>query len=101
MRLFSRGYNLYSVRDALYYVVYHAYFLLGVPVSDKQVLAQLRKDVDLAGHLAIRARVFLDIWWIYEGAPTRGKYLRTMNHYSEFYRLEPHAHEVSMVMYLS
>ena len=63
--------------------------------------SQFREDIDLAGHLAVRARVFLDIWWVYEGAPTRGKYLPTMNRFSEFYRFEPHAHFVAMVMYLS
>ncbi len=62
---------------------------------------QLREDIDLVGHLAVRARVFLDIWWIYEGAPTRGKYLEAMNRFSEFYRFDPHAHFVAMVMYLS
>lgn len=62
---------------------------------------QLREDVDLAGHLAVRARVFLDIWRLYDGAPTRGKYLETMSRFSEFYRFEPHAHFVAMVMYLS
>ncbi|HVS26275.1 MAG TPA: hypothetical protein VHE58_03110 [Burkholderiales bacterium] len=63
--------------------------------------SQFREDLDLAGQLAVRARVFLDIWWVYEGKPTRGKYLATMSRFSEFYRFEPHAHFVAMVMYLS
>jgi hypothetical protein len=62
---------------------------------------QFREDVDLAGQLAVRARVFLDIWWIYEAVHTRGKYLATMNRFSEFYRFDSHAHFVAMVMYLS
>ncbi len=41
----------------------------GLPIS-----SQFREDVDLAGHLAVRARVLFDIWWVYEGATTRGKY---------------------------
>lgn len=65
------------------------------------ISSQFREDVDLAGHVAVRARVFLDIWWVYDGAPTRAKYLATMNRFSEFYRFDPHAHFVAMVMYLS
>jgi len=70
-------------------------------MSALPISSQFREDADLAGHLAVRARVFLDIWWVYEGATTRGKYLATMNRFSEFYRFDPHAHFVAMVMYLS
>jgi hypothetical protein len=70
-------------------------------MSALSISGKFRDDVDLAGHLAVRARVFLDIWWVYEGEPTRKKYLATMNRFSEFYRFDPHAHFVAMVMYLS
>lgn len=65
------------------------------------ISSQLREDFDLVGHIAVRARVFLDIWWVYDGKPSREKHLETMNRFSEFYRFEPHAHFVAMVMYLS
>jgi hypothetical protein len=61
----------------------------------------LRQRIDLAGHIAIRTRAFFDIWWIYDGASTRPRYLDTMNEYSEFFRFDEHAHFVSMVTYLA
>lgn len=70
-------------------------------MNSAPISSQLREDFDLVGHIAVRARVFLDIWWIYDGKPSREKHLETMNRFSEFYRFEPHAHFVAMVMYLS
>jgi|GEM_PF-1262925 len=65
------------------------------------ISSQFREEVDIAGHLAVRARIYLDIWWVYEGVPTRSKYLMVMSQFSEFYRFDSHAHFVAMVMYLS
>lgn len=62
---------------------------------------RFQEKVDLAGNLAVRARIFFDVWWHYKGAPTRHKYIDTMNEYSAFFRFDIHAHFVALVMYLS
>lgn len=56
--------------------------------------------VDTAAQLATRARIFLDVWWYYDG-PTRGDILPSLNRYSEFFKFDPHAHFVSFIVHLS
>lgn len=58
------------------------------------------QKLEVISQVAARARIYFDIWWIYEGAPTKQTYLETMNEYSEFFRFDSHAHFVTMVLYL-
>ncbi|MBX3650159.1 MAG: hypothetical protein KF771_02140 [Burkholderiales bacterium] len=57
--------------------------------------------LDTAGHLVIRARIFYDVWWLYEGADTRPKIIHTMNHYPEYFRFDSHAHFLALVIHLA
>ncbi|HEX5340370.1 MAG TPA: hypothetical protein VFX47_05775 [Gammaproteobacteria bacterium] len=61
----------------------------------------LDEQLDTAAQLAKRARIFYEIWWLYEGADTRLQILPTMNGYPEFFRFDSHAHFVSMIVHLS
>ncbi|MGH8558557.1 MAG: hypothetical protein ACRESZ_14080 [Methylococcales bacterium] len=61
----------------------------------------LDERLNVAARLVTRARIFYDIWWFYEGADTRPKILDTMSIYSEFFRIDTHAHLVAMVIYLA
>lgn len=54
----------------------------------------LEERVERAAQLVVRARVFFDIWAYFEG-DTRAGLLDTMNEFSEFFRLAPHAHFVA------
>lgn len=56
------------------------------------------KRIQLTGDIAIRSRIFYDIWWFYEGKRTRPKILKTMNCYSEFFRFDSYAHFFSLVV---
>ena len=57
--------------------------------------------VDTAAHLIKRAKIFYDVWWLYEGVDTRSKYLPAMNRYSEFFRFDSHAHFVALIVHLA
>ena len=58
----------------------------------------LDERLDRAGQLEVRSRIFLDIWFYFEGKDTRPNILDTMNEFSEFFRFAPHAHFVSFVV---
>lgn len=58
------------------------------------------KRVEIASQLAIRARIFFDLWWHYEG-PTRNGILEKLNVYPEFFRFDTHAHFVSFVVHVA
>lgn len=58
------------------------------------------QKLEVISQVVARARIYFDIWWVYEGAATKQAYLGTMNEYSEFFRFDSHAHFVSMVLYL-
>ena len=60
----------------------------------------LEQKLDILVQLVLRARTFFDLWWIYEGAPTRPKYLPAMDCYSEFFRFVSHAQQVAYTIYL-
>ena len=49
----------------------------------------------------IRARLFLDLWFYFEGENTRSRIIETMQDYSEFFRFTPHAYLVSYVIYMA
>ncbi len=54
--------------------------------------------VETAGHLVVRTQIFLDIWDFYSG-PSRAGILETMNHFSEFFRFDEHAHRTSFIVH--
>ena len=61
----------------------------------------LNSRLATAAEIAVRARIFFDIWWLYEGADTRSAYLDRMNSAPDFFRFDSHAHFVSFIMYLA
>ena len=60
----------------------------------------LEQKLDILGKVILRARVFFDFWWIYEGAPNRSKHLSAMNCYPEFFRYDSASHQVAYIMLL-
>ena len=54
----------------------------------------------MAQHV-IRARLFLDLWFYFEGADTRPQIFGTMEEYNEFFRFTPHAYLVAYVIYIA
>jgi hypothetical protein len=63
-------------------------------------MTNLETKLDILVQITLRARCFFEFWWVYEGAPTRPKYLDAMNQYSEFFRFDTHAHQVAYTIYL-
>lgn len=61
----------------------------------------LDERLNVAAQLIIRARIFYDIWWFYEGSDTYPRIRDTMNVYSAFFRYDIHAHFVSMLIHLA
>ena len=57
--------------------------------------------LEIIGNLVVRARIFFEIWWFYEGAETRPQILETMNEYPEFFRYDSHAHFTSYVIHMA
>ena len=66
----------------------------------KQVLA-LDDRLDRVARHVIRARLFLDLWFYFEGADTRPQIFGTMEEYNEFFRFTPHAYLVAYVIYIA
>jgi hypothetical protein len=64
-------------------------------------VAPLDERVRIAGQLAVRSRIFFDIWWFYKGAGTRGKIIYMMNEYFEFFRFDAYAHFVAFVIHIA
>lgn len=64
-------------------------------------LLPINERLRTAAKLAVRTRIFLDLWFHYAGQPTRPGILGAMNEYPEFFRFDEHAHFVSGVLHLS
>jgi hypothetical protein len=45
-------------------------------------------------------RLFLDLWFYFEGRSSQGKIIKTMDEYSEFFRFTTHAYFVAYVIYM-
>jgi hypothetical protein len=54
--------------------------------------------IERAAQLVLRARIFFDIWFYFEGRDTRASIFKTMEEYSEFFRFAPHAHFVALIV---
>lgn len=66
-------------------------------------MQRLPLDVRLdrvAQHI-LRARLFFDLWFYFEGQDTRKAIFGTMDEYSEFFRFTPHAYLLSHVIYMA
>lgn len=61
----------------------------------------INEQLETAGDLVVRTRIFYDLWWFYEGAETRPQIIDAMNHYPEFFRFDSHAHFVAFVVHLA
>jgi hypothetical protein len=66
-----------------------------------KVVLPIDDRIERAVQLVLRARIFFDIWFYFEGADTRRGILDTMDEYSEFFRFAPHAHLVAFVVSIS
>lgn len=61
----------------------------------------VEQQLETAAQLAIRARIFFDIWWTYENSDTRPIIIETLNDYSEFFRFDSHANFISMIVHIT
>src|SRR5258708_34887533 len=60
----------------------------------------LNERIDRIGQHIVRARLFLDLWFYFEG-DSRSKIIETMREYNEFFRFTPHAYFVAYVIYMA
>lgn len=60
----------------------------------------LNDRLDRIGQHIVRARLFLDLWFYFEGRDSRRKIIDTMREYNEFFRFTPHAFLVTYVIYM-
>jgi hypothetical protein len=60
----------------------------------------LNERIDRIGQHIVRARLFLDLWFYFEG-DSRSKIIETMQEYNEFFRFTPHAYFVTYVIYMA
>lgn len=60
----------------------------------------LNERLDRIGQHIVRARLFLDLWFYFEGRDSRRKIIETMREYHEFFRFAPHSYFVTYVTYI-
>ena len=70
----------------------HTNMAIPIPFDDR---------IDRAGHLAVLARRFFDVWWYCEGSDTRPQILDAMNEFPEFFLFDSHAHLVALITHLA
>ena len=61
----------------------------------------LNQRLDRIGQHIVRARLFLDLWFYFEGRASRSKIIDTMREYNEFFRFTPHAYLTTYVIYMA
>lgn len=61
----------------------------------------LNERLDRIGQHIGRARLFLDLWFYFEGRASRANILETMRAYNEFFRFTPHAYFVTYMIYIA
>jgi hypothetical protein len=59
------------------------------------------EQLETAGELVVRSRIFYDIWRFFEGEETRPNIIDTMNRYSEFFRFDAHAHFITFIIQIA
>lgn len=60
----------------------------------------LNTRLDRIGQHIVRARLFLDLWFFFEG-PARRQIIGTMQEYGEFFRFTPHAYLAAYIIYMA
>lgn len=61
---------------------------------------EIERYVNELRHTATTAGFNYDIWWVYKGADTRPKYLKSMNRYTLFFQTSLHAHFIALLVEL-
>jgi hypothetical protein len=61
----------------------------------------LNNRLERIGQHIVRARLFLDLWFYFEGRNSRRKIIDTMREYNEFFRFTPHAYLATYVIYIA
>jgi hypothetical protein len=61
----------------------------------------LDRRLERIGQHIVRARLFLDLWFYFEGENTRREIIDIMRDYNEFFRFTPHAYLVTYVIYMA
>ena len=54
-----------------------------------------------ASELLKRARIFFDVWWLYEGQATRSGILDAMNEFPDYFRFDSHAQFVAHIVHMA
>lgn len=60
----------------------------------------LNERLDRIGQHIVRARLFLDLWFYFEGI-SQARIIDTMQEYTDYFRFTPHAYLVSYVVYMA
>lgn len=61
----------------------------------------LNQRLERVGQHIVRARLFLDLWFYFEGQASRRDIIDTMREYSEFFRFAPHAYFTTYIIYMA
>lgn len=61
----------------------------------------LEQRLHRLGQHAVRARLFLDLWYYFEADDTRQHIIETMGEYNEFFRFTPHAYLLTYCIYIA
>jgi hypothetical protein len=61
----------------------------------------LDQRLERIGQHILRARLFFDLWFYFEGPDTRPKIFNIMDEYSEFFRFASHAYFLAYVIYIA
>jgi hypothetical protein len=59
------------------------------------------EKLNTSAQLALLARRFFDVWWLYESVDSRPIILKAMNRFPEFFSTDGHAHFAAMVNHLA
>jgi AbiU2 len=69
-------------------------------ISNTSQMLPLNERLDRIGQHVVRARLFLDLWFYFEG-PSRRGIVDIMEEYNEFFRFTPHAYLTTYVIYMA
>jgi hypothetical protein len=70
-------------------------------ISDRPQPLSLNVRLDRIAQHIVRARLFFDLWFYFEGQGTRPQIIETMREYNEFFRFTPHAYLVTYIIYMA
>src|SRR5579862_3469806 len=61
----------------------------------------LDRRLHVAAQHVVRARLFFDLWFYFEGRKTRREIIETMREYNEFFRFTPHAYLAAYIGHIT